>query len=61
MSRDEAGMFFIDTQGNDKITRVYQENTTGEFYTYKVDTSSLNTNSKSKILSAPGKGLRFGS
>lgn len=49
VSSDDAGMYFVDTQGNDIITRVYQEHTTGEFYTYKVDTSSLNTNSKVRV------------
>ena len=49
VSRDEEGMYFVDTQGNDIITRVYQESATGEFYIYKVDTSSLNTNSKVRV------------
>ena len=40
---DEYGMFFVDTKGNDKITRLYQETITGEFYTYKIDTETLNT------------------
>ena len=37
-------MFFIDTQGNDKITRVYQEDLTGEYYVFKIDTTSMNSN-----------------
>lgn len=45
---DEFGKFFIDTQGNDKITRVYQEIATGEFYIYKIDTETMNE-SGSKI------------
>ena len=40
---DEYGMFIVDTQGNDKITRVYQEQSTDEFYIYKIDTSTINT------------------
>jgi len=49
ISKDEDGMYFVDTQGNDQLTRVYQEAATGEFYRYKVDTSSLNTNSKVRV------------
>ena len=48
MQTDEAGQFFVDTQGNDKITRVYQEELTDEFYVYKIDTSTANT-SGSKV------------
>ncbi len=47
--QDEEGMFFVDTQGNDKITRVYQENITGEFYIYKIDSTTLNTNAKTRV------------
>lgn len=43
---DEYGMFFVDTQGNDKITRVYQEDITDEFYVYKIDTTTMNTSDK---------------
>lgn len=42
-TQDEQGVYFVDTQGNDKITRVYQEDITGEFYIYKIDTSTMNT------------------
>lgn len=50
MQTDEAGQFFVDTQGNDKITRVYQEELTDEFYVYKIDTSTANTSgSKTRI------------
>ena len=42
---DEYVMFFVDTRGNDKITRLYQEDVTGEFYTYKIDTETRNTTS----------------
>ena len=48
MQTDEVGQFFVDTQGNDKITRVYQEELTDEFYVYKIDTSTTNT-SGSKV------------
>ena len=42
--KDEYGMFLVDSEGkNDKEVRVYQEATTGEFYTFKIDTSVLNT------------------
>lgn len=43
---DEYGMYFVDTQGNDKITRVYQEELTDEFYIYKIDTTTMNTNNQ---------------
>lgn len=43
MQTDEAGQFFVDTQGKDKITRVYQEELTYQFYVYKIDTSTVNT------------------
>lgn len=42
LQTDEEGIFFIDTQGNDKITRVYQEDETDEFYIYKIDTTTMN-------------------
>lgn len=48
MQTDEVGQFFVDTQGNDKITRVYQEELTDEFYVYKIDASTTNT-SGSKV------------
>ena len=41
-TQDEQGVYFVDTQGNDKITRVYKEET-DEFYIYKIDTSTMNT------------------
>lgn len=44
VTQDDYGMFFVDTQGNDKITRVYQEDITDEFYVYKIDTATMNTN-----------------
>ena len=50
VTQDEYGMFFVDTQGNDKITRVYREGATDEFYTYKIDIETLNrTGSKVRI------------
>lgn len=45
---NETGMYIVDTRGNDTITRVYQESITGEFYIYKIDTSTLTT-SKQRI------------
>lgn len=49
VTQDEEGMFFVDTQGNDQITRVYQEISTGEFYIYKIDSTTLNTNAKARV------------
>jgi len=47
---DEFGMFVVDTQGNDKITRVYQETETEEFYVFKIDTATMNTTgSKTRV------------
>lgn len=45
---DDAGRFFVDTQGKDQITRVYQETATGEFYVYKLDVDAMN-NSNTKV------------
>ena len=50
VTQDDYGMFFVDTQGNDKITRVYQEVATDEFYIYKIDIDTLNrTGSKVRV------------
>lgn len=43
-----TGMYIVNTQGKDIITRVYQENTTGEYYVLKIDSSTLST-SKQRI------------
>jgi len=40
---DEYGAFFVNSTGNDKIVRVYEESLTGEFYIFRLDTSSANT------------------
>ena len=45
---DDVGMYFVDTQGNDKITRVYKENLTDEYYTYKIDTTTVNAKMRVK-------------
>ena len=37
---DEYGKFLIDSQGKDKMTRVFQEELTGEYYTFKVTPST---------------------
>ena len=37
---DEYGKFLIDSQGKDKMTRVFQEEVTGEYYTFKVTPST---------------------
>lgn len=42
--QDEEGAYIIDTSNSvDKITRVYQETLTGEYYIYKLDDSSIST------------------
>lgn len=40
VTKDEYGMYVVDTQGNDTTTRVYQEGLTGEFYIYKIDAAT---------------------
>jgi len=47
--QDEYGMFFVDTQGNDMITRVYQESATDEFYIFRIDATSMNNGSNTRI------------
>ena len=45
--KDDEGSFIIDTSNSvDKITRVYQETATDQFYIYKLDTSG---NNKSRV------------
>ena len=44
----ETGMYIVDTRGNDTVTRVYQESITGEFYIFKIDTTTLTT-SKQRV------------
>ena len=34
---DQYGKFLVDTQGKDKMTRVFQEELTGEYYTFKLN------------------------
>ena len=42
--QDNDGAYIVDTtNSSDKITRVYQEATTGAYYIYKIDTSSMTT------------------
>ena len=42
--QDDEGAYIIDTtNSSDKITRIYQEAKTGEYYVYKIDTSSMTT------------------
>ena len=42
--QDDDGAYVIDTSNSvDKITRVYQEALTGEYYVYKLDNSSMST------------------
>ena len=47
--QDQYGMFFVDTQGKDKITRVYQEELTGEYYTFKLDVNNTKVRVKEYI------------
>lgn len=42
--QDDDGAYVVDTSNSvDKITRVYQEALTGEYYIYKLDNSSMST------------------
>lgn len=44
--QDDDGAYIIDTTNStDKITRVYQETLTDEFYVYKIENSSMTTGS----------------
>ena len=49
--QDDDGAYIVDTTNStDKITRVYQEGTTGEYYIYKIDTASMTTgNGKTRV------------
>ena len=49
--QDDEGAYIVDTtNSSDKITRVYQEATTGEYYVYKLDTNSMTTaNNKARV------------
>ncbi len=49
--QDEEGAYIIDTSNStDKITRVYQEGTTGQYYVYKLDASTMTTgNNKTRV------------
>ena len=51
VAQDDNGAYIVDaTNSSDKITRVYQEATTGEYYIYKLDTSSMTTsNNKTRV------------
>ena len=40
---DDYGYFYVASTNHDKITRVYQELDTEEFYVFKLDTSTMNT------------------
>ena len=46
---DEFGGFFVDTQGKDKIIRVYEEPATGEFYMFKIDMTSSTAEKKVRV------------
>ena len=49
VNQDDEGAFIVDTDNStDKITRVYQEATTGEYYYYKLDNSSTMTTSNNR-------------
>ncbi len=49
--QDNEGAYIVDTSNStDQITRVYQETSTGEYYIYKLDNSSMTTgNSKTRV------------
>lgn len=40
---DQYGAFLIDKENKDTKIRVYREEATGEYYTYKIDRSAMNT------------------
>lgn len=47
--QDDEGAYIIDTSNStDKITRVYQEQLTDQYYIYKLDTSSMTTGNNKK-------------
>lgn len=41
--QDEFGVFIVAKQDEDDKTRIYQEDETGEFYTFRLDNSTMNT------------------
>lgn len=46
VNQDDDGAYIVDSSNSsDKITRVYQEATTGEYYVYKLDSTSISTSS----------------
>lgn len=49
--QDDDGAYIIDASNStDKITRVYQEGTTGQYYVYKLDASTMTTgNNKTRV------------
>jgi len=49
VKEDAYGIYYVDTQGNDLITRVYQEEETEEFYTYKLDSTVNNSGTRERI------------
>ena len=42
VKQDEYGAYFIDEKNEDKKTRVWQEEKTGEYYIYVIDSSTMN-------------------
>ena len=46
---DDNGSFFVDTQGNDKITRVYRESLTEEYYIYRIDETMSTADEKIRV------------
>lgn len=48
--QDDQGAFIVDTNKEDTITRVYQEASTGQYYVYRLDSSTMNTgNNKTRV------------
>ena len=48
--QDDQGAFIVDTNNEDTITKVYQEDTTGQYYVYRLDSSTMNTgNNRTRV------------
>ena len=48
--QDDQGAFIVDTNNEDTITRVYQEDSTGQYYVYRLDSSTMNTgNNRTRV------------
>ena len=45
---DDQGAFVVDADGEDSVTRVYQEASTGEYYTYQLESNVMSTGNNRK-------------